>query len=66
MVRDGNWKYTFWVHDLEELYNLEADPEELHNLAAEAQFVQEKQRLKSKLFHWYTPPDAAPKPAKTS
>jgi len=66
MVRDGNWKYTFWVHDLEELYNLEADPEELHNLATEAQFVQEKQRLKSKLFHWYTPPDAAPKPAKTS
>lgn len=52
MVRDQNWKYTFWTHDRDELYNLQSDPEELRNLASDESIVAVKQRLKETLFKW--------------
>jgi choline-sulfatase len=33
MIRRGEWKYSFYVNDMPELYNLSADPEEMNNLA---------------------------------
>ena len=56
MVRDGEWKYTYWVHDIPELYNLKADPMELHNLAAKPEYADQITRLKRTLFDWHTPP----------
>jgi choline-sulfatase len=55
MVRDGDWKYTFWQHDREELYNLQADPAELRNVAADARCRKEAERLKATLFAWHRP-----------
>ena len=56
MIRDGDWKYTYWVHDIAELYNLKTDPEELHNLAAEPAFASRARELQARLLAWYRPP----------
>jgi len=58
MVRDGDWKYTFWQHDREELYNLKSDPAELRNVAADPRCRKEVERLKATLFAWHRPVDA--------
>lgn len=55
MVRDGDYKYTFWVHDLAELYNLRDDPEEMHNLAQSDEHRETVERLKHELFAWHRP-----------
>ena len=34
MLRDGDWKYVRNRHDIDELYDLAADPREMRNLAA--------------------------------
>ncbi len=36
MVRDGNWKYVRNRFDIDELYDLDADPGEMNNLAGDA------------------------------
>ena len=38
MIRDGDSKYTFWLHDSPELYDLRKDPEEMHNLASQTEY----------------------------
>ena len=55
MVLDGEYKYTFWIHELPELYNLREDPEEMHNLAKRAEYHDTVERLKGELFGWYRP-----------
>ncbi|MGH9598632.1 MAG: sulfatase family protein [Terracidiphilus sp.] len=55
MVRDGDYKYTFWVHDIDELYNLRDDPEEMRNLAVEPAHRSTVERLKRELFAWHRP-----------
>jgi choline-sulfatase len=55
MVRDGDWKYTFWLHDIPELYNLRNDPQELHNLAAEPEYATRRDALHQTLFAWHRP-----------
>lgn len=37
MYRRGPWKYVFNAGDMDELYRLDEDPDELHNLAAPGQ-----------------------------
>lgn len=61
MVRDGNWKYSYWVDDLPELYDLSSDPQELHNLAGLREHADKVQELHRKLFAWHTPPPAVEK-----
>jgi choline-sulfatase len=55
MIRDREWKYTYWEHDREELYDLKSDPAELHNLAPDARCRDEVARLKAALFAWHRP-----------
>ena len=55
MVRDGDYKYTFWVHDIDELYNLHTDPEEMHNLASLPEYQETVAKLKQELFAWHRP-----------
>ena len=58
MIRDGRYKYTYWTHDIAELYDLHSDPEELHNLAVLPQHKATVEQFKNRLFAWYTPPEA--------
>lgn len=55
LIRDGDFKYTFWTHDIPELYNLRTDPEELHNLASLPEYAVDEARLKRRLFEWHKP-----------
>ena len=55
MVLDGDYKYTFWVHDIAELYNLREDPEEMQNLAQRPEYRGVVERLKGELFDWHRP-----------
>ena len=55
MVLAGDYKYTFWVHDIAELYNLRDDPEEMHNLAQRSEYQETVARLRQELFAWHRP-----------
>ena len=49
------WKFTEWMHDTPELYNLREDPQELHNLVTEPSSHTQVQWLKQRLHAWYPP-----------
>lgn len=48
-VTGGQWKYIHYANGEEELYNLEADPDEWHNLAQEKTLQKTLQQFRSKL-----------------
>lgn len=48
-VRYRHWHYIRYVDDSEELYDLDADPEEWHNLAGSAELSAARYRLKEML-----------------
>lgn len=52
MVFDGRWKYVHAVGFRPMLYDLEADPQEFHDLGADPRFEAERARLKDALFDW--------------
>ncbi|MEM6332658.1 MAG: sulfatase-like hydrolase/transferase [Planctomycetota bacterium] len=52
MLRCGQWKYVFNAGDMDELYDLEEDPHELINLAAENEAHPELPRLRDRLHDW--------------
>jgi arylsulfatase A-like enzyme len=52
MIRKDNWKYCFYTGDTEELYNMETDPFELHNLAHLGKYSEMKEQLKNALLEW--------------
>ncbi len=57
MVRSHRWKYTRYTRYGEELYDLEKDPAEIHNLADDANFKTVKQKLASQLNDWMSRTD---------
>jgi choline-sulfatase len=58
MIREGDYKYTYWTNDVPELYNLRADPKEMHNLAGQAEYQATINGLQRQLFAWYRSPEA--------
>jgi choline-sulfatase len=60
MVLEGEFKYTFWVNDIAELYNLHQDPEEMHNLSAKPEYRETVEYLKQMLFSWHRPAELDP------
>ena len=52
MVRDRRWKYVWNCTAEDELYDLDTDPAELHNLAAEVDCSDELARLRHRLVAW--------------
>jgi arylsulfatase A-like enzyme len=53
-VRSGKFKYIYYngVWDINELFDLEADPYEMNNLIRETKYRQVGLQLKSELFQW--------------
>jgi len=51
MIRKGKYKYVRYIYKdyLEELYDLEADPEELHNLAVRPEYHETKLDMRALL-----------------
>jgi choline-sulfatase len=57
MVRKGDYKYSFWTHDMAELYDLRSDPKEMNNLANDVAHRETVEQLKATLFAWHRPPE---------
>ncbi|MBI3695428.1 MAG: sulfatase-like hydrolase/transferase [Acidobacteria bacterium] len=57
MIRRGEWKYSFYVNDMPELYNLRQDPLEMNNLALEPEHRTRAEELKADILAWYRPPE---------
>lgn len=52
MVRDRRWKYIWNATAEDELYDLQTDPGELHNLATDPAYKEELRRLRHRLIAW--------------
>jgi len=66
MILDERWKYTYWIDDLPELYDLSSDPQELRNLSRSPEHAGKVKELHEKLFAWHTPPPSKGKTSETS
>jgi arylsulfatase A-like enzyme len=51
-IREARYKYAWSPHDLEELYDLETDPQERVNRADDPALDAVKSRLRAQLFDW--------------
>ena len=49
MVRKGRWKFHYYVGHRPELFDLQADPEELHDLAGDPQHAETARRMEAEL-----------------
>jgi choline-sulfatase len=57
MIRRGDFKYTFRVNDMAELYDLRQDPDEMDNLALKPAQKSRVESLREQLFAWHRPPE---------
>jgi choline-sulfatase len=55
LIRLGKLKYSFWLHESDELYDLHKDPDELVNLIKRPEYRETAARLQKRLFEWYRP-----------
>lgn len=51
-VRQGRWRYVYWLEAPEQLYDLETDPHEMHDLGREASTASVRQALRDTLLDW--------------
>jgi len=55
MLRDARWKYVHWTSGYRaQLFDLEADPEEFHDLGADPAFEAIRAAAREKLLAWFT------------
>lgn len=52
MIRNKRYKYVFNTPDIDELYDLEADPAELQNLISHPEYEEIRQELLENLLRW--------------
>lgn len=52
MIKTKKWKYCFYVGDMEELYDLQNDPLEVHNLCEDEKHKTTLLDLKNRLLSW--------------
>ncbi len=55
MIRSGNFKYCYYRNDMPELYDLQADPHEMKNLALLPAYKKQAQEMQARLFAWHRP-----------
>lgn len=51
-IRNDRFKYGFTFGSSEELYDLEADPHEMVNLASDSAYRKDKREARDQLLHW--------------
>ena len=59
MVRTERWKYCYYVGHGEELYDIEYDQHEMHNLAADPAYKDVVREMKDALLDWLITADEA-------
>ena len=52
MVRTERWKYAYIPHDLDELYDLKADPAEMNNLSEDPEHADDVDEMRARLIGW--------------
>ena len=55
MLRDGRWKYLHYVNYRPQLYDLESDPEELRDIAADPAYAEVLAACRQRLFEFCDP-----------
>lgn len=61
MVREGRWKYVYHpAWEMSQLFDLEQDPDELHNLAGDPAWREQEERMKGRMLHWLSSTDIQP------
>jgi choline-sulfatase len=55
MIRRGDYKYCYYQNDIDELYNLSRDIDEMQNLALLPDYRGKAEEMKAQLFEWYRP-----------
>ena len=60
MIRRGDYKYNYYVHDMAELYNLREDPMQWRNLWDDPAYAKLKSDLRADLYD-NLPPERNPK-----
>jgi len=55
MIREGDYKYIYYVDDMPQLYNLRTDPHEMKNLALMPAHKGKASEMQQKLFAWHRP-----------
>ena len=51
-IRDKSWTYIYRLYEPPELYDRNADPQELHNLAELKEYGVERRRLEAEVLRW--------------
>lgn len=51
----GDFRFSHYVNDIPELYNLKEDPQEMQNLARMPEHRGKVEEMKTRLFEWYKP-----------
>lgn len=59
MVRTKCWKYNYSPEGYAALYDLQGDPQEIHNLGGQPGFEDTEYEMKTHLLHWLTTADEA-------
>ncbi len=51
-IRTARWRYVYWLDPPEQLYDLQADPQEFVDLGCDASHAATREQLRSRLFDW--------------
>jgi len=53
-IRDEHWYYVYWMGLPEQLYDLQADPNQMHDLGQSHSHEHIRERFREQLLHWFT------------
>jgi arylsulfatase A-like enzyme len=49
-IRDARWRYVYWLDEPEQLFDLHADPDEMHDLGRETSHAPQRASLRERLL----------------
>jgi arylsulfatase A-like enzyme len=51
-LRNARWRYVYWLDEPEQLYDLQADPDEMHDLGRDAGTASLRAELRTQMLDW--------------